>query len=390
MEMSRTRKRDGLYRRENKIFAFRFKTDDGEWREKYTGSTDRAVAVSFKTNFLEQLKKGTLPTEMAAWRLDQAEKWWIEFRRPRIAESTLNSERYRMHHFGRLLSNKHLSEISNADLDRYAGKRLEEGVGAWSINKEILLWSLVLKKAKLWSRLREDYKPLRTKGSDIGRSLTHDELRQLADVAESSVDWEAAFYGSVLAVNSGLRGGEIKKLRIGAIDLVRRRLVIRRADAKTEASARYIELNRDATAAAERLLLRASLLGVTSPVHFLMPKHLSRISHGVCKGQRGYDPDQPQKYWDTAWTSLTKAAGLEGFRFHDLRHTFISHMVELGVPLGVIQAMVGHISSRMLRHYTHIASGVARKAVELLDTQCVLARRGPQDEPPVVRMDRIN
>ena len=388
--MHKSRKRDGLYRRENGIFAFRFKTDNGEWREKYTGSTARDVARAFKRDFLNHLEKGTLPTEMAIRRLDQAESWWIEFRRPRIAQSTLDSERYRLRHFVRILANKRLREVSNTDLDRYASKRLEEGVGAWSINKEILLWSLILKKAKLWSRLRDDYRPLRIKSSDIGRALTRDELRRLADVAESSVDWEAALYGSVLAANTGLRGGEIKKLRIGAIDPMRRQLVIRRGDAKTDASARYIELNRDATEAAERLLLRARLLGATNPEHFLMPKHLSRISHGAGRGQRGYDPNQPQKYWDTAWRSLTKAAGLEGFRFHDLRHTFITHMVELGVPLGVIQAMVGHISARMLRHYTHIASGAARKAVELLDTEPVLAKRLPENQAPAVRIDRVN
>jgi integrase len=194
----------------------------------------------------------------------------------------------------------------------------------------------------------------------------------------------------VLAANTGLRGGEIKRLRIGAIDHAQRRLVIRRSDAKSDASARYIELNRDATEAAKRLLLRAGLLGATNPEHFLMPKHLSRISHGAGKGQRGHDPNQPQKYWDTAWSSLTLAAGLERFRFHDLRHTFITHMVELGVPLGVIQAMVGHISSRMLRHYTHIASGVARKAVELLDSQPVLVRSATETQPLRPRVDRPN
>ena len=388
--MPRSRKRDGLYRRENGIFAFRFKSPNAEWREKYTGSTDRAVALAFKRGFLTDLEKGTLPTEMAMWRLDQAETWWIEFRRPRIAQSTIDSERYRLRHFRRILTNKRLREISNADLDRYASKRLEEGVGAWSINKELLLWSLVLKKAKLWSRPRDDYSPLRTRSSDIGRALTRDELLRLAYVAESSVGWEAAFYGYVLAANTGLRGGEIKRLRIGAIDLGQRRLVIRRSDAKSDASARYIELNRDATEAAKRLLLRAGLLGATNPEHFLMPKHLSRISHGAGKGQRGHDPNQPQKYWDTAWSSLTLAAGLERFRFHDLRHTFITHMVELGVPLGVIQAMVGHISSRMLRHYTHIASGVARKAVELLDSQPVLVRSVTETQALPPRVDRPN
>lgn len=151
--------------------------------------------------------------------------------------------------------------LSNADLDCYASRRLEEGVGAWSINKEVLLWSLILKKAKLWARLRDDYKPLRTKSSEIGRALTRDELRRLAVVAESNIAWEAAFYGSVLAANTGLRGGEIKKLRVGAIDLAQRRVIIGRMEAKTDASARCIELNSDAVRAAERLLLRANLLG---------------------------------------------------------------------------------------------------------------------------------
>jgi integrase len=72
--------------------------------------------------------------------------------------------------------------------------------------------------------------------------------------------------------------------------------------------------------------------------------------------------------------SLTEAAGLSGLRFHDLRHTFITMMVERGVPLGVIQSMVGHISARMLRHYTHVSSGAARKAVEALDRDPILAQ----------------
>jgi intergrase/recombinase len=48
-------------------------------------------------------------------------------------------------------------------------------------------------------------------------------------------------------------------------------------------------------------------------------------------------------------------------------------MVELGVPLGVIQTFVGHMSARMVRHYTHVSTGAARKAVELLDSDPILA-----------------
>ncbi len=409
------RRKDGLYKRENGILTFRYKDEYEQWKEKSTGEVDRDTAKKFKADFLESIENGTLPNDKAVWRLDQAAKWWNEIRKPRIAESTANSERYRLQHFQRILGNKRLAQIRSHDLDLYQSKRLDEGVGAHSINKEILLLSQVLRKAKAWRRLQDDYKPLKTKVSDIGQALTRDGLRKLAMIAGTRKDWEAAFYGSVLAVNTGLRGGEIKKLRIGAVDLEHRRLIIKREDAKTDASARHIELNLSAREAAARLLIRAQFLKAIEPTHFLMPKHLSRIMwrtddqgrrvhidrDGVDAALRGYDPNQHQGYWDTAWHNLTEAIecskcetlqapaehcrvetcnepikGLKSqfskFRFHDLRHTFITHMVELGVPLGVIQTFVGHLSNRMIRHYTHISSGAARRAVELLDQEPML------------------
>jgi hypothetical protein len=47
-------------------------------------------------------------------------------------------------------------------------------------------------------------------------------------------------------------------------------------------------------------------------------------------------------------------------------------MVELDVSIGVIQTFVGRMSARMVRHYTHVSSGAARKAVELLDSDPIL------------------
>jgi integrase len=340
-----SRKRDGLFRR-GSIFAFRYKDAAGIWKEKQTGKHDREEAKAFKKDFLGDLDNGTLPTQMADWTLEAAKDWWIEFRKPRVAEGTLTAEGYRLKPMIRILGNIRLKQIENVSQDNYVTRRLAEEIGAWSINKEILAWSLILKKARLWRKLADDYKPLPVKASDIGQALSQDELNHLAAVAATEQDWEAAFYGSVLAANTGLRGGEIKKLKIGSLDLELRRITIRRAGTKTDAGARILELNRRATEAASRLLLRASLLNppATKPEHYLMPKHLSRIAHGVHKGERGYDPTQHQQYWDTAWHSLTEKAGFPGLRFHDLRHTFITLMVEKGVPLGVIQTFVGHIS----------------------------------------------
>jgi len=67
-----SRSRDGLYHRENDIFAFRYKDRDGRWKEKYTGKTDRAEARKIKREFEENLSKGTLPTEKSQWSVEQA------------------------------------------------------------------------------------------------------------------------------------------------------------------------------------------------------------------------------------------------------------------------------------------------------------------------------
>jgi integrase len=64
---------------------------------------------------------------------------------------------------------------------------------------------------------------------------------------------------------------------------------------------------------------------------------------------------------------LRSAAGLDGVGFHSLRHTFVTLLAEQGTPLPVTMSLVGHMSARMTRHYTHISANAAREAVERLD-----------------------
>jgi integrase len=142
-----------------------------------------------------------------------------------------------------------------------------------------------------------EHEPLSTKVSDVGRAVTREELQTLAKIAQEHEAWEAVFYAFVLAANTGLRGGEIKKLRIEAIDIRRRCLAVRRNSSKTDAGARQVELNDDATEAVLRLLSRACSLGSEKPGHFLLPKHLSRIKYGPDAGERGYAPTKHQNCW---------------------------------------------------------------------------------------------
>ncbi|WP_254366142.1 tyrosine-type recombinase/integrase [Providencia rettgeri] len=58
---------------------------------------------------------------------------------------------------------------------------------------------------------------------------------------------------------------------------------------------------------------------------------------------------------NTAWKTGLRRAGIENFRFHDLRHTWASWLVQSGVPLSALQEMGGWESIEMVRRYAHLA-----------------------------------
>jgi integrase len=51
--------------------------------------------------------------------------------------------------------------------------------------------------------------------------------------------------------------------------------------------------------------------------------------------------------------TLREAAALPSLRFHDLRHTVVTDLLEAGEPEHVVEAITGHLSRRMLEHYSH-------------------------------------
>jgi integrase len=67
-----------------------------------------------------------------------------------------------------------------------------------------------------------------------------------------------------------------------------------------------------------------------------------------------------------AWRKLTRAAGLKGLRFHDLRHQCITELLEAGAPEAAVLSIAGHVSRKMMEHYSHIRMEAKRKAIDAL------------------------
>ena len=68
-----------------------------------------------------------------------------------------------------------------------------------------------------------------------------------------------------------------------------------------------------------------------------------------------------------SFASALVRAKIEDFKFHDLRHTFASHMVMRGASLKEVQEILGHKTITMTLRYAHLSQDHKKKAVNLLN-----------------------
>lgn len=71
----------------------------------------------------------------------------------------------------------------------------------------------------------------------------------------------------------------------------------------------------------------------------------------------------PRADFKRPWEAVTKAAGLEGLRIHDLRHSFASIGAAGGLGLPIIGKLLGHATPAMTAKYAHFDNDPVRRAV---------------------------
>ena len=165
----------------------------------------------------------------------------------------------------------------------------------------------------------------------------------------------------VTAMNSGMRKGEILSLRWENVDLKHGFILL---DRTKNGERREIPINRTLCG---KLWKTYSKGAKTRPRRLDVPWVF-------------YDPRHLKPYQDikrSFYTALKKA-GIRDFVFHDLRHTFASHLVMAGVDLTTVKELLGHKTLTMTLRYAHLAPSHKVKAVDLLDSTLNEKRGGPK------------
>lgn len=246
-----------------------------------------------------------------------------------------------------------------------------------TVNMEVAFIRRLLKRAKRLHVVADDLRPLPER-RDIGRALTPDEKIRLLRAAKLKPEWANARLALTLALNTTMRGCEIKGLQWRDINLIDRTLTIRHS--KTEAGERVITLNADALAAVLELRERAKgFFGDNlSPDWYVFPSGEGQGPKiGANQATVKPDPEKPMISWRSIRAEAAKGKpekgippmpGLARLRFHDARHHAITELAETNASDSVIRSIAGHVSQKMLEHYSHVRLEAKRRALEALAT----------------------
>lgn len=238
-------------------------------------------------------------------------------------------------------------------LEQYQTKCLEEKKKPATINRRIATLKHMFTKAEEWEMVDADIlkkvrrvKQLAENNRRL-RFLSVEECRELVAACGHQVRVKHLQPMVIMALNTGMRRGEILKLTWDQVDMKHGFILLEDTNTKN-GSRREIPINSDL-----REALRSLTRRLDTPLIFFDPNS---------------EAGKAKPYQDirTSFYRACKRAGILDFHFHDLRHTFASQLVMGGVDLTTVKELLGHKDIKMTLRYAHLAPAHKARAVEIL------------------------
>jgi len=234
-----------------------------------------------------------------------------------------------------------IHEISSLDIEKYRTERLKQGVKPSTVNRCLAILRKMLNLAVDWGFLENNQmskvKLYSEKDNFVEKKLTNDEQECLLEASS-----ERLRSIILVALNTGMRLGEILNLQWSQVDLDNERI---RVEKTKSGKIRVVDIN-----------------------SFLMEKLVELKSANGDSGYLFLNPKtgKPLTTVKTAFKAACRRAGIKGLRFHDLRHAFASRLIAKGVDIITVKELLGHSSVKVTERYTHTHKEQKKKAVELL------------------------
>jgi len=240
-------------------------------------------------------------------------------------------------------SGKTLTAIANEPelIERFKTERAQK-VSKPTVNRALACLQGIFTRARRMGYYRGDnpVKDTLFKNVDktIVRYLKKEEVLELLKQCASN---KHLLNVVLVALNTGMRSGEIMKLKWINVNLNEQFIKVEYSKSKD----RFIPINEQLEEVFKDLKLDRD---ENEPLVF-------------------HNSGKPIWYITQCFKSACKRAGIsKDFRFHDLRHTFASQLVMAGVPLNTVRELLGHSSMQTTLRYAHLSPEIKTKAVSIL------------------------
>ncbi|GMU51051.1 MAG: hypothetical protein AMXMBFR33_01970 [Candidatus Xenobia bacterium] len=283
--------------------------------------------------------------------VEAAVEEFLEIRRARGSESSLAGYRGNGRLFNELYGGLRLDQLTPRLVEAFVRGRLEAGVSPATVNRQLAFLKGVYREAARnlpadWQNPMARVKMLR---EDTHREsfLTPEQQERLRDHLPR---W--CWLLVVVAVLTGVRQGNLLRLRRGDVDRERK---MARLPRTKDGKHFWVHLSDQALAA-------------------LLEQMGEREDEESCRDELVWatsagTPINPANLHNRVWKPALKAAGIEGFRWHDLRHTTAQRLIELaGYDLYTVQKLLGHKHPKTTQRYAQLSEAHLRKAAEALST----------------------
>jgi integrase len=355
-----------VYRR-GRVWWFEFVFNGQRVRES-SRSRSKNIAIDASRKRRRELEEGFhgLRKRVQPTLFSVAAQHWLELKRPSLAPRSLLIEKTNLHHllpiFGKLL----ISDIQPEDISDYQQRRMGAGASPKTVNLEIGTIRGILRRNKLWAQIQQDVRMLPI-NEDIGRAIEFEEEQKLIAACLKSRS-RCLHPAVVLALHTGMRYSDVRLLTWQQVNLAQAELKVGKS--KTSYSTgRVIPLSRVALAV---MIGWAAQFPKREPSHYAFPTERYGAAGGdftACAYNT--DPSRPIGSFKKAWERAKRQAGVK-CRFHDLRHTACTRMLEAGAPFSVVASIMGWSPAttiRMAKRYGHIGQAAQREAVAAISKQ---------------------
>jgi integrase len=370
----------------SKVWTMDFVVHGQRIRES-TGTHSKTLAGKIEDKRRRELQEGAagIKKQRQPRLLSVAADDWLDLKKATLAPRSVAIERANFAHLLPELGRKLICDIDAGDITRYQQKRIEAKACPKTVNLEVGTLRAILKRSGQWARLQPDVKMLPTR-DDIGRAITTEEESALMEACGKSRSRSLVPFVT-LAIETGARYGVIRTLQWGNVDFDNRCLKWGK-DKTASGSGRVVPLSQRAEAA---LSFWATHFPKKQPEHYVFPAERYGAA-GDTFSPKAYsvEPTKPIGSIKEAWEGAklraaqilkekapehnqADSADAEGkniqfaCRFHDLRHTAVSRMLNAGVPLAKVAKIAGWSPATMVRmaaRYGHFSLNDLRGAVE--------------------------